>query len=81
MTTQKKLIRPKLKLLELAAYLGNVSEACRTMGYPRDTFYRLKSRYEKAGIDGLREISRRVTTLLRSIGITDYVRKQPHHAT
>ena len=59
MTTQEKLIRPKLKLLELADYLGNVSEACKIMGDSRDTFYRLKNRYEEAGMEGLREISRR----------------------
>ena len=46
MTTQDKLIKAKLNLLELGAYLGNVSEACRTQGYSRDTFYRLKKRYE-----------------------------------
>ncbi|RKZ13711.1 hypothetical protein DRQ53_12960 [bacterium] len=59
MTTQEKLIKSKLGLLDLAAYLGNVSEACRTLGYSRDTFYRLQKRYEEAGMDGLREISRR----------------------
>ena len=59
MTTQQKLIKSKLGLLELASYLGNVSEACRTLGYSRDTFYRLKKRYEEDGLDGLKEISRR----------------------
>ena len=29
MTTQQKLIRSKMNLLDLGAYLGNVSEACR----------------------------------------------------
>ena len=36
MTTEQKLIKAKLNLLELGAYLGNVSEACRTQGYSRD---------------------------------------------
>ncbi len=41
MTTDQKLIRNKLGLLDLASYLKNVSEACRVMGYSRDTFYRV----------------------------------------
>jgi len=48
-----------MNLLDLGAYLGNVSEACRTLGYSRDTFYRLKRLYEEKGMDGLREESRR----------------------
>lgn len=39
MTTAEKLIKNKLGLLQLASYLQNVSEACRVMGYSRDTFY------------------------------------------
>lgn len=48
MTTQQKLIRPKLGLVDLASYLGNASEAFRTLGYSRDTFYRLKARFGAA---------------------------------
>ena len=43
MTIEQKLIKNKLGLLELSTYLNNVSEACRVMGYSRDTFYRVTS--------------------------------------
>lgn len=33
-------IKHKVGLLNLAAELGNVSRACKVMGFSRDTFYR-----------------------------------------
>jgi len=41
--TQQKTIRVKVGVLELAKQLGNVSQACRVMGYSRDSFYRFKN--------------------------------------
>ncbi len=42
MSTQEKIIMPKLGVLELARQLGNVSQACKIKGYSRDSFYRFK---------------------------------------
>ena len=42
---ERKATKPKLGLLELAKLLGNVSEACKTFEYSRDTFYRYLDLY------------------------------------
>ncbi len=48
MTQEQKIIRVKPGLLELAKQLGNVSQACKMMGYSRDSFYGSRSCMTKA---------------------------------
>jgi transposase len=54
--SERKLAVNRLKLLEFAEALGNVTEACRKMGISRSQFYEYKQRYQAQGIEGLKDL-------------------------
>ena len=67
MKSTQNVIKHKVGLLNLAAELGNVSKACKIMGYSRDTFYRYQTALESGGVDTLFDESRRKPNLKNRI--------------
>jgi len=58
-TQDKKIIKNRIGLLNLAEELGNISKACKVMGFSRDTFYRYQEAHESGGVEALIESNRR----------------------
>jgi len=67
LSTNQKIIKHKVGLLNLAEQLGNVSDACRTMGFSRDTFYRYKTAVDEGGVEALLEQTRRKPNLANRV--------------
>ncbi|WP_018233308.1 IS481 family transposase [Thioalkalivibrio thiocyanodenitrificans] len=55
MTAVTESTKRKLSLLQLAEELGNVSKACKIMGYHRDTFYEVRRAFQVGGVGALIE--------------------------
>lgn len=55
MEAEIRVAKQKLSVLELAATLGNVSEACRQRGVSRTQFYEYKRRFQTHGLEGLKD--------------------------
>ena len=81
----KTIIKHKIGLLNLAEELGNVSKACRIMGFSRDTFYRYQNAVEQGGIEALIDQSRRKPNLKNRVdeqteaAVVAYAIDQPAH--
>lgn len=58
-SVQQNVIKHKIGLLNLAIELGNISRACKVMGFSRDTFYRYQTAVESGGVEALIDANRR----------------------
>ena len=83
--TNNPIIKHKAGLLNLAEELGNVSKACKVMGFSRDTFYRYQQLAQEGGVDALISRSKRTPNLKNRIdpaiekAVLDYAVEQPAH--
>ena len=80
---QQNVIKHKIGLLNLAAELGNVSRACKVMGFSRDTFYRYQAAVETGGVEALIDANRRKPNIKNRVeeaieaAITAFALEQP----
>jgi transposase len=81
----EKVISHKVGLLNLAEELQNVSQACKIMGFSRDTFYRYKEAVDDGGVEALFEKSRRKPNLRKRVdpliedAVLKYAVEDPAH--
>ena len=68
MTEDDVLFGQRVRLFTLAEELGNVSEACRLMGFHRSTYYALKRKVDRWGLEALRIRERRRPRMPNQIG-------------
>src|SRR3954468_2078535 len=68
MTEHDVLVGFRLRLFTLADELGNVSAACRAMGVDRSTYYRLKKRVDRWGLEAFNVRERRRPRMPNQIG-------------
>ena len=79
----QKVIKHKIGLLNLAAELGNVSRACKVMGFSRDTFYRYQAAVETGGVEALIDANRRKPNIKNRVeeateaAVTAFALEQP----
>jgi transposase InsO family protein len=71
MTTEQKVARRKLSLLELASDLGNVSKACKVIGYSRQQFYEIRRNFQSLLTKHDRLLRLEKATAERQISLTD----------
>lgn len=82
-SVHRNVIKHKIGLLNLAAELGNVSRACKVMGFSRDTFYRYQAAVETGGVEALIDANRRKPNLKNRVeeeteaAVTAFALEQP----
>lgn len=83
--TNNKLIKNKVGLLNLAQELGNISRACKLMGFSRETFYRYQEAVSDGGVEALLDKNKRVPNFKNRVdeaiesAFTGYAIEYPAH--
>jgi len=82
-SVQQNVIKHKFGLLNLAAKLGNVSRACKMVGFSRDIFCRYQSAMEEGDVEALLDANRRKPNIKNrveeatEVAVTSFSLEQP----